>query len=265
MLWLLLIAGGGLLIASGLYWLIIITEGVYLGQNLVTYLYDQVAYKYDAIKEYGPADEYYFLSVPLAQAVGYDFEGIILDVAAGTGRVANALAQLPEFQGQVIGLDHSAKMLAVARQKMPDLPLVQANAMRLPFASNAVEVVTCLEALEFLPRPATGVAEMARVLAPGGILLTTNRVGLEAKLMPGKALPEARLIAILKAACLDDIAIRIWETIDSFNIKAEKDAELEAYIEAQLNLPLIRRLIAELTTSRYQKIWARKPNPARPR
>lgn len=247
------------LAALFVYWQIVITEGVYLGQKVVTLLYDRVAHEYDDIKEYSEIDELYFLGVPLSQALGDDFDGVILDVATGTGRVPAVMDHLPYFRGQVIGLDHSAKMLAVARQKMPDLPLVQADAMRLPFARDAVAAVTSLEALEFLPDPKGGIAEMTRVLMPGGVLLTTNRVGWEAKLMPGKALPTKRLVRILEAIPLVDISIRIWETLDCFAIKAHKDAEFEAYILTQQNLTFWQRLVVEFTTSRYQKIWARKP------
>ena len=102
---------------------------------------------------------------------------------------------------------------------------------------------------------------MARVLVPGGVLLATNRVGWETKLMPGKVLPSARLIKILETIPLVDISIRIWETLDCFDIKAHKDAEFEARILAQQNLSFWQRLILEFTTSRYDKIWARKPGP----
>ena len=262
MLWVLGILGVGLAALVG-YWLIVITEGVYLGQKMVTHLYDRVAEEYDDIKEYGQADEHFFLSVPLSQALGDEFEGIILDVAAGTGRVASAMSQSHGFYGRVIGVDHSAGMLRIAKRKMPHLSLVQADAMQLPFSTESVEAVTCLEAMEFLTRPQRGLEEMARVLKPEGVLLTTNRVGLEARLMPGKSWSRQRLEAMLTKAGLVEVVVRIWETVDSFGIKAEKDAKTEDFIRRQHRGNLWQRIMLEFTTSRYQKVWARKPrNPS---
>jgi ubiquinone/menaquinone biosynthesis C-methylase UbiE len=212
MIWL---VGAVVAAALGLfvYWTIIITEGVYLGQKVVTYLYDLAAHKYDKLKEYNEADEYCYLGVPLSEALGYNFHGVILDVATGTGRLPLAMTRLPEFGGQVIGLDHSAKMLAVARRHLPHLPLVQADAMHLPFVTNYFDAVTCLEAIEFTPKPEGCLGEMVRVLTSGGILLTTNRVGWETKFMPGKTWTKDQLQAILTSLPFDEFVITPWETI----------------------------------------------------
>ena len=262
MIWLLAILAV-LLLAGVVYWQLIIAEGAYLGQRVVTLLYDRAAHEYDEIKEYGQLDEYYYLAMPLNEALGIYFDGLILDVAAGTGRVAEAMAQLSHFRGRVIAVDSSAKMLLEARKKMPQLPLVQADAMALPFADNSAEAVTSLEALEFLPRPLGGVAEMTSVLKPNGVLLTTHRVGWETKLMPGKVVGAARWVRMLATVPLTDIAIRVWETVDCFNFRAEQDAEIEEIIAERLKVSLIKRIILEFTTSRYQKVWARKPGVGR--
>jgi ubiquinone/menaquinone biosynthesis C-methylase UbiE len=201
------------LLGAFIYWTIVITEGGYFGQKLVTFLYDQAANKYDKLKEYNEADEYSYLAVPLRDALGYNFHGTVLDVATGTGRLPLAMASLPDFNGKLIGLDHSAKMLGVARQHLPTLPLVQADAARLPFATDSLDTVTCLEALEFLPVPKVGLLEMIRILTPGGILLTTNRVGWETKLMPGKTWTKNQLQTILKTQPIDEFVIVPWETI----------------------------------------------------
>jgi ubiquinone/menaquinone biosynthesis C-methylase UbiE len=246
------------LLAAFAYWQLVIAEGAYLGQWVVTLLYDRAAPKYDDIKAYNPPDEFFFLAIPLSQALGPEFKGIILDVAAGTGRVAEAMAQLPEFQGLVVGLDHSARMLLEAKKKLPGLPLIQADALQLPFADQALPAVASLESLEFLPSPRDGLAEMARVLAPGGMLLTTNRLGWEGKLLPGKVLREAELKRILASLPLTDITFRIWESNAPFDMGVERDAALEAYVEAHMTRPFHKRIVLEFTTSRYQKIWARK-------
>jgi len=184
-----------------------------LGQKVVTLLYDRVAHKYNDIKEFSPEEDLLFLAYPLSRRLGPNFEGIVLDVATGTGRLPMAMSQFPPFRGKVIGVDHSRKMMAVAHQSLPDLPLVVADAMRLPFADESLPAVTCLEALEFLPDPEGGLRELARVLAPDGALLATNRIGWEVKFMPGKTWASEQLQTILEQMPLTDIVIRPWLNI----------------------------------------------------
>ncbi len=213
-LWLfILLLSSLILLAVFLYWQLIIAEGVYFGQKTVTFLYDRVAHKYNTIKEFNPAEDSLLLAYPLYHALPPNFNGIVLDVATGTGRLPNTLRQFSPFQGKVIGLDHSCKMMAVARQSLPDLPLIVADAMRLPIASNALPAVTCLEALEFLPDPQNGLRELTRVLLPGGVLLATQRIGWEAKLMPGKTWSKEELLAILQQLPLNNVSIRPWLNI----------------------------------------------------
>lgn len=205
-----------ILLAAFWYWSVIVTEGAYLGQGIVTRLYDGFAYKYNRVKDFDSDDETHFLGLPLQQSLGYNFDGVVLDVATGTGRLPLALTKQPAFRGSVIGLDHSAKMLMVARAALPkDVILIQGDAMRLPFARESVGGVSCLEALEFLPNPVIAAKEMTRVLSSGGVLLTTNRVGWETKLMPGKAWTPSQAKKILAGIGLENILIHPWLDIYS--------------------------------------------------
>jgi hypothetical protein len=68
-----------------------------------------------------------------------------------------------------------------------------------------------LEALEFFPAPLQVLSEMVRVLAPGGVLFVTNRVGTAAPLLPGKAIPRARFEGALAALPLRDIRVQRWQ------------------------------------------------------
>src|SRR5262245_9642696 len=208
MLWLILLL---ILLIGGLiiYWQFILAEGAYLGAPLVALLYDWTAERYNKIKDFDEEGERLTLGLPLLNRLYSQPKAPVLDVATGTGRLPLALFREPGYQGQVIGLDRASKMLAVARRDLAPyqdrLILIQADAMALPFASNSIPVVTCLEALEFLPDPQKGLAELVRVLQPAaaarpdsGWLLTTNRIGWEAHLMPGKTWRTGQLKAILK-------------------------------------------------------------------
>ncbi len=148
----------------------------------------------------------------------------MLDVATGTGRIPLALLRQPTFKGKIIGLDRASMMLAVARRDLASqadrVLLIQADAMALPFASNSLPLVTCLEALEFLPDPNHGLAELIRVLKPAsaayphsGWLLTSQRIGWEAGCMPGKTWSKAQLLEILQGFPVQQVNIHPWQDI----------------------------------------------------
>jgi ubiquinone/menaquinone biosynthesis C-methylase UbiE len=207
-----------------IYWQLIIAEGAYLGTWVVTLLYDWSASRYNAIKEFNDFDEDVSLGWPLTTRLLDQPESTIVDIATGTGRLAHVMARQKAFQGKIIGVDRSARMLAIAQKDAVDFKarfsLVQADAMALPFADSSAPVVTCLEALEFLPNPDIGLAELVRVLQPADIsdrsrgwLLTTNRIGWEARLLPGKTWTREQLRVRLKQLQLTQINIHIWQDI----------------------------------------------------
>ncbi|MGD8627401.1 MAG: methyltransferase domain-containing protein [Anaerolineae bacterium] len=211
--WLALAAAGAL----GFYWLFVIAEGTYLGSRVVAWTYDLVAGRYDAIKQFNPLDESWFVAGPLLRAVAGVERPLILDVATGTGRLPQALlrSQFGAGGGQIVGLDLSRGMLRQARAKLQGggegVSLVWQDAGRLPFDDGAFDAVTCLESLEFMPRPRAVLAEMVRVLAPGGVLLLTNRVGREARLLPGRAIPRPAFEETLAGLSLREIEVRRWQ------------------------------------------------------
>src|ERR1044071_8993676 len=96
----------------------------------------------------------------------------VLDVACGTGVVARAAAGQVGRAGRVAGLDINPGMLAVARS-LPDGPgpgigWLQASALALPFPDAAYDVVLCQLGLQFFPDRRAALAEIRRVLVPGG-------------------------------------------------------------------------------------------------
>lgn len=201
-------------LAALAYWQLIIAEGTYLGPRVVAWTYDQVARRYDAIKRFSPCDERWFVAGPLLRALAGVDRPLLLDVATGTGRLPLALLR-EHFQGQIVGLDLSLGMLRQARVKLQpygeQVSLVWQDAGRLPFAEGAFDAVTCLESLEFLPRPAQAVGEMVRVLAPGGVLFLTNRVGGEARLLPGRVFSRPLFERLLAAHPLLGAEVRPWQ------------------------------------------------------
>jgi SAM-dependent methyltransferase len=166
-------------IATLIWWLSIHTEGVYLGRRVVVWLYDVYASRYDNIKSNDDEDEHDYIAAPLLKAIAPNTAPLVLDVAGGTGRIPMALWQHNLFEGHVVCVDRSLKMLEQGVAKLDEsddlVTFMYMDAMRLHFADASFDVVTCMEALEFFPDMARGINEWARVLRDGGLLLTTMR------------------------------------------------------------------------------------------
>ncbi len=200
------------------WYLLIKTEGVYLGWRVVVWLYDLYAARYDGIKAYDDVYEAYFLGRPVVQqlqASGVE-QALVLDVATGTGRLPRCLLEQWDFRGHVIGLDLSRKMLFHAAVKLAHFAryydLVWYTAMALPFLDESFDLVTCLEAWEFLPRPVDALGEMVRVLKPGGWLLMTNRRGRDVRLMPGRTFSPEQVCCLLEEEMgLVDVKKSLWQ------------------------------------------------------
>lgn len=192
-----LLSGGVLL-----WWLLITTEGVYLGRRVVILLYDLYASRYERTKGYDPLYEARFLAWPIQQRLKPNRAPLVLDVATGTARLPRALMQNPGFMGSLIGIDLSRKMLHYGAGRVAEwmdcgrVHLMHLPAENLPFPDDTFDLVTCLEALEFMSRPYAAIEEMIRVTRPGGWLLLTNRRGTDARLMPGKTWSHERAYQI---------------------------------------------------------------------
>jgi demethylmenaquinone methyltransferase/2-methoxy-6-polyprenyl-1,4-benzoquinol methylase len=91
-----------------------------------------------------------------------------LDVACGTGDLAIELARRVGTGGEVIGSDFSEEMLGRARAKAPGLTWEWGNALELPYASGRFDAATVGFGARNFSDLERGLAEMARVVKPGG-------------------------------------------------------------------------------------------------
>lgn len=99
----------------------------------------------------------------------------VLDVCCGTGDWTLALAKAVGPSGSVTGLDFSANMLSVARQKLErerlrNVQLDCGDALAMPYPDHAFDHVSIGFGLRNLPDYMTALKEMHRVLKPGGTL-----------------------------------------------------------------------------------------------
>jgi len=97
----------------------------------------------------------------------------VLDVACGTGVVSRAAAILAGPGGSVAGVDLGEPTVAIARshpaeENAAPIDYAQADATVLPFDAEDFDVVLCQQGLQFFPDRAGALAEMRRVLKPGG-------------------------------------------------------------------------------------------------
>jgi 2-polyprenyl-6-hydroxyphenyl methylase/3-demethylubiquinone-9 3-methyltransferase len=100
----------------------------------------------------------------------------LLDVGCGAGFLTNDLA---EKGYRVTGVDNSPESLRVARahDKSRMAEYIEADALHLPFPDKSFDVVTCMDFLEHVNAPKSYIAEIGRVLKPGGMFFfhTFNR------------------------------------------------------------------------------------------
>jgi ubiquinone/menaquinone biosynthesis C-methylase UbiE len=110
------------------------------------------------------------------QWLGQRAHGRVLEVAIGTG------LNLRHYRADTVitGVELSPAMLAIARQRARDLgrpaDLREGDAEHLPFNDASFDTVVCAMSLCSIPDPAAAIAEMKRVLVPGGTLLLVDHV-----------------------------------------------------------------------------------------
>jgi ubiquinone/menaquinone biosynthesis C-methylase UbiE len=98
----------------------------------------------------------------------------VLDVGTGAGALALALAPLVR---EVVGIDLVPELLAEGRKRAPaNVELIEADATALPFESSTFDVVSTARTLHHVPRPELVVAEMNRVLRPGGTMIVVDQL-----------------------------------------------------------------------------------------
>ena len=99
----------------------------------------------------------------------------VLDVAGGTADLARLFARRAGPRGEIVLTDINAAMLRIGRDRLLDagmiVPVVQCNAEKLPFADNHFDCVSVAFGLRNMTDKEAALAEMRRVLRPGGRLL----------------------------------------------------------------------------------------------
>lgn len=111
----------------------------------------------------------------LVTAAGIGPDDRVLDVGCGTGVVARTAASRTASDTQVTGTDVNGPMLTAARgfaaqAGLTGIEWIECDAANMPFGGGRFDAVLCQQGLQFMPDRAAALAEMARVLKPGGRL-----------------------------------------------------------------------------------------------
>ena len=111
----------------------------------------------------------------IERSLGRKSLGRLVDVGTGTGRMIELFAGRASH---AIGIDRSSEMLRLARVKLEaaGIPssLRQGDMYALPLADGSADSIIIHQVLHYAHSPATAIAEAARVLSPGGILLVVD-------------------------------------------------------------------------------------------
>jgi ubiquinone/menaquinone biosynthesis C-methylase UbiE len=150
---------------------------------------------------YGAEDVHDFARRAILVALALGPGDALLEIGSGGG-----LLLRDATAGRVVGLDHSAEMVALARENAPRAEVIEGDAATLPFGAGEFTAVAMSVVFMFLPDPGAVLDECHRVLAPGGRLavFTTSA---ELRGTPAAPEPFGSLSRFYTDAELADLAI----------------------------------------------------------
>ncbi len=134
-------------------------------------MFDEVAPRYDLTNQVLSAGNAALWRIATVKAIAPLPGERILDVACGTGTSTVAI----QAKGATaVGVDFSPGMIREAKRRNPGIEFVEGDATALPFADGEFDAVTISFGLRNVHEPRLALAEMYRVLRPGGRLVVTE-------------------------------------------------------------------------------------------
>ena len=138
-------------------------------------VFDSVAPRYDLMNDLMSLGLHRGWKAYTVQTANVQPGDRVLDIAGGTGDLALAFARKAGPTGRVVHTDINEAMLRTGRDRLLDagvaLPTVVCDAEKLPFASDSFDLVSVAFGLRNMTRKDLALAEMNRVLKPGGKLM----------------------------------------------------------------------------------------------
>jgi demethylmenaquinone methyltransferase/2-methoxy-6-polyprenyl-1,4-benzoquinol methylase len=139
-----------------------------LPEEQVREMFDRIAGVYDLLNSVMTAGLHHRWRERAADVARVGPGDRVLDVATGTGDLAVELGRRVGPDGEVVGSDFSEGMLELARAKAPEMVFERANALDLPYDDGSFDAATVGFGARNFSDLARGLAEMARVVRPGG-------------------------------------------------------------------------------------------------
>lgn len=168
----------------------------------------------------GMAEEVRIARLLLGLSTGHT----VLDVACGPGNFTRSFGRTIGPEGLAVGIDASETMLRrgardLVRDRADNVALIRGDATRLPFRAGSFDAACCFAALHLFSDPFDALADMARVLAPGGRIAIMTSVRRQVTLPPLKPVIERasgmrvfehdEIVAALQALGFSDVHQRV--------------------------------------------------------
>jgi demethylmenaquinone methyltransferase/2-methoxy-6-polyprenyl-1,4-benzoquinol methylase len=191
-------------------------------------LFEEIAPRYDQLNDLLSLGLHrHWKRIVLARLAPRPGEHFV-DLCCGTGDLALLLAAAVRPGGEVVGLDAAAAPLELARQRasaQPWLPVrwLQGDALATGLPSHAADGASMAYGLRNLADPAAGLAELHRLLRPGGraVVLDFNR--------PDPADPQANRIQAFQRAYLRRIVVPVASLAGLHDQYAYLEASLQRF------------------------------------
>jgi len=222
------------------------------------------------------------LAESLLDAAGVRSNWRVLDVATGPGYVAERAAARG---ARAVGIDLAEGMLELARQRLPGVELLRADAEELPFDDASFDAAVGAFVINHLPHPQRALAEATRVVASGGQVAFSvwdrpermRVIGVVKEAMetagvdPGDALPrggpdpyrfadEGEFRALLERAGLVGVVVR---TVELTHLVAGAEELLRGLLGSSVRTATMLRALDEAAWHRTRAALERKVEPYR--
>jgi demethylmenaquinone methyltransferase/2-methoxy-6-polyprenyl-1,4-benzoquinol methylase len=196
----------------------------------VRQMFDRIAGTYDRLNDWISLGFHKSWKRLACQKLQLKPGGRVLDVCTGTGDLISYLLPLVK-DGQVVGLDFSEKMLALARERFRDNPrvkLTQGDALALPFEDNTFDGAIISFGLRNVVDIPKALQEMHRVIKPGGWMVNLDTS--PQPFLPGMKFYFSKVMPLIGGVLAQDQqAYRyLSSSTDSFLTPAQLKAAFEA-------------------------------------